>query len=64
MFLAVEGGDRSLGFVVAAHFDESESLAAAGVAIVDDLRRNHLAMLAEQLFQLGAIDFIAQVADI
>jgi hypothetical protein len=64
VLVAIEGGDCGLGFFVGGHFDESESLAAAGIAIIDDLRRNHLAVLAEKLLQLGAIDLIAQVANI
>jgi hypothetical protein len=64
MFLAVEGVDCVLGFFIGRHLDESESLAAAGIAIIDDLRRNHLAVLAKQLLQLGAINLVAQVANI
>jgi hypothetical protein len=52
VLLAVEPRDRRLGFFVAAHFDESETFASTGVAIVDDLGRHHLAKLLEHLFEL------------
>ena len=38
MLLAVKGRDGRLGLAVAAHLDEAEALALAGVAIGDDLR--------------------------
>jgi hypothetical protein len=64
MLLAVEGCDRGLGFFVAAHLDETEALAAARVAIINDLSRHHLTVLTKELLQLGTIDLIAQVPDI
>src|SRR5207237_4676273 len=64
MLLAVEGVDGVLRFVVVGHLDKSESLAASGFAIVDDLRRNDLTILTEKLFQLRAVHAVAQVADI
>jgi hypothetical protein len=54
MFLTVQSGDRSLGFFVTAHLDESESLASTGLAIADHLRALHRAVLREQLFQIRA----------
>src|SRR4051794_20907566 len=38
-FLAIQGGDCRLGFLVAAHFNEPKTLGATSVAIHDDLRR-------------------------
>jgi hypothetical protein len=64
VLLAVQGRDGGLGFFIGSHLDETESLAAPGVAIVDDLRRDDRAVRTKQLFQLGAIDLIAQVADV
>src|SRR5437588_7512714 len=64
VLLAVEGGDGRLRLVIVGHLDEPESLAAAGVAVVDDLSREHLAVLAEQLFQFRAIDVVAQVSHV
>jgi hypothetical protein len=62
--LTVQRCDRRLRFFVSSHFDETETLASTGVAIINDLRRDDLAVLAKQLFQLRAIDLIAQVADV
>jgi hypothetical protein len=64
MLLAVERGNRRVRFGVAGHLDEAKALAATGVAVIDDLRRHHLAVLAKQLFQLRAIDVIAQIPDV
>ena len=61
VLLAVHGGDRGLGLVVARHFDEPEALAAARVAVVDDLGAGDLAVLAEQLFEVRAGDAVAQI---
>jgi hypothetical protein len=64
VLLAVQGGDRRLGLVIAGHLHESESLAAARIAIVDDLGRHHLTVRAKQLFEFRAIDAVAQVPDV
>jgi hypothetical protein len=64
VLLPVQGRNRRFGFRVARHFDESEAFAASGVAIVDDLRRNDLPVLGEQLFQLRAIHLVAQITDV
>jgi hypothetical protein len=64
MFQTIQRRDGCLGFFVTAHFDESKPLAPARVAIVDDLRRDDLAVCTEQLFQLRTIHLIAQVADV
>src|SRR5208337_3832026 len=39
--LAVEPGDGGLRLAVAAHLDETEALAPAGVPVADDLRAAH-----------------------
>jgi hypothetical protein len=64
VLLAVEAGDRRLCFLIGRHFDKSESFAPAGFAVVNDLCRDDLSMLTKELFQLRAIDAVAQVADI
>jgi hypothetical protein len=64
MLLPVEGCDRGLGFLIVRHLDEPKPLAASGVPVVDDLRGKNLSMRAEQLLQLGAVNLVAQVADI
>jgi hypothetical protein len=52
VLLAIKPGDRRLGLFIGAHLDETESLAAAGVAVVDDLGGNDLAVCSEQLLEL------------
>jgi hypothetical protein len=47
VLLAIESGNGSFGFLVGAHFDESEAFASAGVAIVDDLGGDDLPVLSE-----------------
>ena len=64
MLLAVQSGDRSLGFLVAGHFHEPETLAAAGVSIIDNLSGHNLAMGTKQLFEFRAIHLVAQVPNI
>src|SRR5687767_11828785 len=63
-FLAVERRDGRLGLRVAAHLDEPEALAAARVAVRDDLRAGHGAVTGEHLLELRAIDVVAQISDI
>jgi hypothetical protein len=64
MFLAIEGRDRRLSFVIGAHLDESESLAPAGFPVADDFRAGHGAVLRKQLFQIRAGRGIAQISDV
>jgi hypothetical protein len=64
MLLAVEGGDCRFGFLVGAHFDEAEAFGSAGVAIVNDLSGDDLAVGREQLFEFRAVGRVAQVPDI
>jgi hypothetical protein len=51
VFLAVEGRDGGLGLFLAGHFDKAKTLAAARIAIVDDLGRHHRAVCGEKFFQ-------------
>ena len=64
MLLTVQRRDRRLGFLIGAHFDETEPLGSAGVAIIDDLRRDHGPVLSKQLLEFRAIHLVAQVANI
>src|SRR5215217_3296344 len=63
-FLAVQGRDRRLGFLVGAHLDEPESLAAAGVPVLNDFRALHGPVRGAQLFEVRAGRVIAQVPDV
>ena len=49
----VEAADCSLRAGVGAHFDESKSLASAGVPVSYDLRFSYFAEFTEQLFEIG-----------
>ena len=62
--LVMERLDRRLCFLIAAHLHEAEALAAAGVAVVDDLDALHAPELREQLLQFGVADLVGQVPDI
>ena len=64
VLLAVQGGNRRRGFFSRGHFDESEALAAAGVAIGDDLGRGDGAVLGEHLLQIGSAYGIGQVSNV
>jgi hypothetical protein len=64
VLLAVQGCDRRLGFLIGTHFDEPEPLGSAGVSVVDDLGGNNRAVLAKKLFELRAIDLVAQVPNV
>jgi len=64
MLLPVERCDRRLGFLIGAHFDETETFGTTGVAVVDDLGRHDGAVLPEQLFEFRAIHAVAQVPDV
>jgi hypothetical protein len=54
LFLTVQGGDGSLRFIVGTHLNESETLAAACLAVADHFSAAHGAVLTEQLFQFRA----------
>ncbi len=62
--LVMERLDGRLGLLIAAHLHEAEALAAAGVAVVDDLDALHAPELREQLLQFGVADLVRQVPDI
>jgi hypothetical protein len=64
VLLTIEGRNRRLGFVIRAHLDEAEALAAAGVTVVDDLRGDHSPVLTKQLLQFRAIHLVAQISNI
>jgi hypothetical protein len=64
MFLTVQGGDGGLGLIVGTHLNESETLAATGLAVADHLSAADGAMLTKQLFQFRARGRIAQITDI
>src|SRR5690606_18835067 len=61
-FLLVQGVDRGLGLGVTAHLDKAETLAAAGVPVVDDFGAGDSAVLAEHLFEVGAGGVVAEIA--
>src|SRR5688500_13398576 len=63
-FLPVQGGDGGLGLLVAAHLDEPESLAAAGVPVLDHLGALHGAVLRAQLLEVRAGRVVAEVPDV
>jgi len=64
VLLPVQGGNRGVCFAIVGHLHEPEALASARVAVVNDLGGKHLPVLAEQLFELGAIHLVAQISDI
>jgi hypothetical protein len=51
VLLTVEGRDGGLGLFVGRHLDKTEPLAAAGVAIVDDLGRDNCAVGSEKFLE-------------
>lgn len=56
--------DRSLCICVGAHFDESETLTATGVAVGDYLSAFDHAVLGEHLFQVGTADIVTKISAI
>jgi len=62
--LTIQGGNRRLGFRVAAHLDKGKPLALAGAAIADNLGTLNRAVGAEHFFQVRAFHIIAQISDI
>jgi len=60
----VEGLDRCLSLVALGHFDESEALAAAGVAVLNDLCALDAPMLGEERFQALTRNVVTQIPDI
>jgi hypothetical protein len=64
VFLAIKGRDRGSSLFIAAHFHETETLAAAGFPVGDDFGALDGAMCAEQFLQSRAIHIVAHVTDI
>jgi hypothetical protein len=62
--LPIQGGDRRLSFGVAAHLDKPETLAAAGLAVLDHLGTLHRAVRRAQLLKVSACRVIAQIPNI
>jgi hypothetical protein len=60
----MQTADRFLSGVVIAHFDEAKSLAAAGVAVLYDLRAFDRAELGKELLQIRTADIETQISDI
>jgi hypothetical protein len=63
-FLAVEGGDGCLGFLVAAHLDKAKPFGSSRVPIRNNLSGTYRAMRREHAFQVAVADAVAQVADV
>lgn len=64
MLLAIEAFNGRLGFLVVAHFHETEFLAAVGFAIRNDLGAVDGTEGSKQVFQVGAADTESQISDI
>lgn len=63
-FLIVQGANCIVGGLIVRHFDETETFAAASVAISNDLCRADRAMRGEHVFQRGVVDLETEVADV
>lgn len=61
VLLIMQGADCGLGFLIAAHLNKGEALAATGIAILDHLSALNRAELAEQLLEVLATRVVAQV---
>jgi hypothetical protein len=64
VLLPIERSHRRRRLFVGPHFYESESLAPAGVPVIDDLGGYDLTMRRKQLLEFRAIRRIAQIPDI
>jgi hypothetical protein len=64
VLLIVHGFNRFASGVVIAHFDEAESFAATGIAVLDDFRAPHGSKFGKHFFELGAVDAVAQISNI
>ncbi len=62
--LTVHAIDRSLRFVIAAHFHKAEAFGAASVTFHHDFGAGHNTELAESLFQIAVTNRVRQVADV
>jgi hypothetical protein len=61
MLLTVERRNRRLGFLIAAHLDETEPLALASGSIVDYVRGFHCTIRGEQLLQGFVVNVETQI---
>jgi hypothetical protein len=64
MLLTVERCNRRLGFLIAAHLDETEPLALASVSVVDYVRAFHCTIRGKQLFQSFVVNVETQISHI
>src|SRR6185503_13585950 len=64
LLLAVQSGNRRGGLGVTAHLHESETLASAGFAILNDLSALDRAVRREHLLQCRIVDLVTHIADI
>jgi hypothetical protein len=64
VLVTVERLYGGIGLGIVGHFDKAKTLAAARVAIVDDLCRNNLPVSSEKLLKLRAINAVAQIPHI
>ena len=64
VLLLMQAGDGLASRVVIRHFHETKALAAAGIAVLDDLRAAHRAELREQFFERRVGDVVTQVSDV
>src|SRR4051812_20523295 len=64
LLLPVEGGDGGLGLLVAAHLDEAEALAPAGVTVLDHFRALDRAVRAAHLLQVRAGGVVTEIPDV
>jgi len=62
MLLTVERRNRRLGFLIAAHLDETEPLALASGSIVDYVRSFHCTIRGEQLLQGFVVNVETQIS--
>src|SRR5438132_4724343 len=62
LVLAVQPGDRRLGLLVVAHFNEAEAFRAAGLAVHDDLGRLNRAVRRKHRLQIAVGHTIRKVA--
>jgi len=64
MLLTVERRNRRLGFLIAAHLDETEPLALASGSIVDYVRAFHCTIRSKQLLQGFVVNVETQISHI
>jgi hypothetical protein len=60
----VQPTDGFLRRIVVGHFHETKTLAAAGIAVVNDFSAFHRAVRCKQRLQARVIDIVAQIANI